>query len=138
MVTSIPYNNNNYPIKTLFNSCERLLLGTLILDIRSSRISDLSFGPLSDLIHGITENGLRHASGPVHTNNPSVTHIVMVTRNLIFNTLINTRQQIKRMKVNKVHLKGITVKIEKKIWSIKKTLFFNIDLYSNNESFREV
>ena len=52
--------------KPLFNSCERLLLGTLILDIRSSRISDLSFGPLSDLINGITENGLRHTSGPVH------------------------------------------------------------------------
>ena len=60
------YNNNIYQNKTLFNSCERLLLGTLILDIRSIRISDLSFGPLSDLIHGITENGLRHASGPVH------------------------------------------------------------------------
>ena len=26
--------------------------------------------PLSDLIHGITENGLRHASGPVHAQHP--------------------------------------------------------------------
>ena len=33
---------------------------------RSIRITDLSFGPLSDLIHDKTEKGLRHASGPVH------------------------------------------------------------------------
>ena len=34
IVTSVrPFNNNNYQNKTLFNSCERLLLGTLILDI---------------------------------------------------------------------------------------------------------
>ena len=31
----------------------------------SSRISDLRFGFLSDLIHESTENGLGHASGPV-------------------------------------------------------------------------
>ena len=49
-----------------FNSCERLLLRTLILDIRKIGIADLSFGHLSDLIQGIMENGLRHASGPVH------------------------------------------------------------------------
>ena len=36
----------------------------------SSRISDLRFGLLSDLIHVITENGLRHASGPVHAKHP--------------------------------------------------------------------
>ena len=57
-------------IKTLFNSCERFLLGTLILDIRSIRISDLSYEPLSDLNHGITESGLRHASGPVNAKLP--------------------------------------------------------------------
>ena len=76
MVTSIPYNNNNYPIKTLFNSCERLLLGTLILDKRNIGVADLSFEHLSDLIHGITEYGLRPASGLVHAINiPSVTYI---------------------------------------------------------------
>ena len=52
----------------------------------------------------------------------------MATRNKIFNTLINTQQQVKRMKVNKVHLKGITVKIGKKMWSIKKALFLKIEL----------
>ena len=56
----------NYCIKTLFNSCERLLLGTLILDKRNIGTTDLRSGHLSDLIHGITENGLRQASGPVH------------------------------------------------------------------------
>ena len=44
--------------------------GLKFLDIRSSRTSDLRFGLLSDLIHGITENGLRHASGPVHNKQP--------------------------------------------------------------------
>ena len=69
--------NNIYRNKTLFNSCERLLLGTLISGQKSSRISDLSFGLFSDLIHGIMENGLRHTSGPVHAKHPL--HILMTT-----------------------------------------------------------
>ena len=59
----------------MLNSCERLLSRTLILDVRNIGILDLSFGYLSDLIHGITENGLRHVSGPVHLTIPSVTCI---------------------------------------------------------------
>ena len=47
--------------------------GLQFLDIRNSRISDLRFRLLSDLIHRITENRLRHASDPVPTNIPSVT-----------------------------------------------------------------
>ena len=43
-------------------------LGTLIPDKRNIGVADLSFGQLSDLIHGIRENRLRHASGPVHKN----------------------------------------------------------------------
>ena len=38
--------------------------------LRDIGIADHSFGPLSDLTHGITENGLRHASGPVHAQHP--------------------------------------------------------------------
>ena len=41
-----------------------------ILDIRNIGIADLRFGHLSDLIHGITENGLRYASGPVQWKHP--------------------------------------------------------------------
>ena len=54
----------------LFNSRERLLLGTLILDKRNIGVADHSFEHLSDLIHSITENGHRRASGPVHTQHP--------------------------------------------------------------------
>ena len=46
------------------------LLGTLILDIRNIGTADLKFGQLSDLIHGLTENGLWQARGPVHANQP--------------------------------------------------------------------
>ena len=49
-----------------------LLQGMIIIIKRcqAHKTSDLSFGPLSDLIHDITENGLRHASGPVHAKHP--------------------------------------------------------------------
>ena len=48
------------------------------LDTRSSRISDFRLRLLSDLIHGITENGHRHASGPVEPRT-SLTHIPLVS-----------------------------------------------------------
>ena len=43
----------------------------LSLGLSATRIkTDLSYEPLSDLIHGITENGFMHASGPVHAKHP--------------------------------------------------------------------
>ena len=58
-----------------FRHCaQSTLLGqldySLFLDKRNIGVADLSFEHLSDLIHGITENGLRHASGPVHAKHP--------------------------------------------------------------------
>ena len=48
-------------------------MGTLILDIKHwdnrPHIETNKF----DLIHYLTENGLRHASGPVQSNIPSIT-----------------------------------------------------------------
>ena len=43
---------------------------------KNIEILDLRYEHLSDLIHGITENGLMHASGPVPSNIPSVTYCV--------------------------------------------------------------
>ena len=56
-------------IKTLFNSCERLLLGTLILEIKAGDRNHKS-----DLIQYQTGNGLRHASGPVRLTNVTPLH----------------------------------------------------------------
>ena len=53
----------------LFNSCERLLLGTLFSDIEAPKIGTHQ----SDLIQHKTGNRLRHASGPVRANLPPVT-----------------------------------------------------------------
>ena len=64
----------------LFNSCERLLLGALILDIKDIGILGLRYEHLSDLIHNITENGLRHSSGPVPSNLPSITFTSAIVR----------------------------------------------------------
>ena len=59
---------------------------------------------MSDLIHGITENGLRHASGPVLANNiPSVTYIVLfryVRHSGI--TKVRSRHEL-RLYLNAVH-----------------------------------
>ena len=60
-----------------FNSCERLLLGTLILDIKAGD-RNLRSDHKSDLIQHQTGNGLRHASGPVRSNLPPITYIVFI------------------------------------------------------------
>ena len=53
--------------------------GLLILDIRNIGISGLRNEHLSDLIHGLTENGLTHASGPIPLKLPSVTYMSPVS-----------------------------------------------------------
>ena len=60
--------------KTLLNSCERLLLGTLISDIElelSTLDRNTQIWPYATL----KGNQLRHASGPVRSNLPPVTYI---------------------------------------------------------------
>ena len=42
-----------------------------------------------DRIHYITENGLRHASGPVHANIPSVTYIATMLPSSNIKKLVN-------------------------------------------------
>ena len=56
--------------KNIVNSCERLLLGTLILDIKHRDNKPQIGTHKFDFIYYLMENGLRHASGPVHAKHP--------------------------------------------------------------------
>ena len=62
--------------KTLFNSCERLLLGILTLN-KIIRVKYHRHEQKSDLIQHQTGDGLRHASGPVRSNLPPVKYILI-------------------------------------------------------------
>ena len=53
----------------------KILIGDFNSGHKNIGIPDLRYKHLSDLIHDITENGHRHASGPVPSNIPSVTYI---------------------------------------------------------------
>ena len=58
------------PLHILFNSCERLLLGTFISgQLHWNRKPQIGTNSLT-LSTTITENGLRHASDPVHAKHP--------------------------------------------------------------------
>ena len=59
---------------TLFNSWERLLLGTLILN-KTTKVKYHKHEQKSDLIQHQLGNELLHASGPVQSNLPPITYI---------------------------------------------------------------
>ena len=71
------------------------MLQPLILDIKDIGILGLRYEHLSHLIHGITENGLRHANGPVPTNLPSITfiysNIIFITHSQIVVSLVTEK-----------------------------------------------
>ena len=60
--------NTYLGIRTLFTS--RSLYIKIIINTSHQFLTDLKFGTKSNLIHGTTENRLRHASGPVHAKYP--------------------------------------------------------------------
>ena len=81
----------------LFNSCERLLLGTLIwtqkLEIEAS-----DQNTQSDLIHHQTGNGLRHARGPIQSKHSTRYMYELVLLYFIFeissNFMLASREKV--------------------------------------------